>query len=49
MYEHRKEPLLPWEAFLIRLAWHGLGFVAMIGGALGILWDCFTHFNVHPR
>ena len=36
MYEHRKQPLLPWGAFLIRLAWHGLGFVAMIGGALGI-------------
>ncbi|HPO14663.1 MAG TPA: hypothetical protein PLI09_14580 [Candidatus Hydrogenedentes bacterium] len=36
MFEHYREPLLSMEAFVARLALHGLIFVGMVVGALGI-------------
>ena len=36
MYEHRKAPLLPWPAFLLRVAAHALAGLAIITAALGL-------------
>jgi NhaP-type Na+/H+ or K+/H+ antiporter len=36
MFEHHREPLLSRAAFAARVARHALGFVGMIGAALGI-------------
>ena len=36
MYEHRREALLPWRKFWLRMLWHGYLAAAIIVGALGI-------------
>ncbi len=36
MYENRHQPLLPRAQFLLRLAWHGIVALLVVGVALGI-------------